>query len=218
MRKDIMDNLLTYKFRKKNLKQLKFLHKYFINPFWDIIDFLCNIKGLGWLNDALIQDFYYRNGYGSIKAYWCNSIFIYNLSYKLKHIIRFLQDKFLNPIYQEKIFNWFIGYSDSKLLTGEPLFAEVRNREQDTKYFCLYVIPYLNYFTLKMNRYVDKNGNGINMFIHSFLYTLDETDEDFKNSFTQETTTLFKGFILNRSQFKKFVKSYKDNYERKIIC
>lgn len=209
-----MKALLSYKFRKKHLKLLIFLTDRLINPFWWLINDLSYVKGFSWVNDALIQDFYYRRGYGSLKGYWNNSIFIYSIHSKLRRSWDWFILKFLNPPYQDKIINWFISYSDSKFLWNTACNYKLRNREQDTRYFNLFVIPYTNYFKLTMVRYIDKDtSHGLNMFLHSFAH-MNDSKEEFADTFKQENTILFKGFIWNKIQLLRFMRAYRCNYGR----
>lgn len=207
-----MKALLSYKFRKKNLRLLIFLTDYIIEPFWDIIVFLSRIKGLRWLDNMLIQDIYWRHGFGSIRGYWYNSFFLDDIRRIIRNFVDWFIKTFLRPWYQNKITRWFIYYSDSKFLWDDAFSYKVRNRERDVRYFNLFVIPWTNYFKLTMMRYVDTNtSEGLNMYLHSFIH-MNDTKEEYESTYKKEEKILFKGFIWNKKQLLRFMKAYRFNY------
>lgn len=207
-----MKPLLSYKFRKKNLKLLIFLTDYIIQPFWDIVVLLSRIKGLRWLDNMLIQDIYWRHGFGSIRSYWYNSFFLDDIRRIIRDFVDWFIKTFLRPWYQNKITRWFKMYSDSKFLWDDAFNYKVRNREQDVRYFNLFVIPWTNYFKLTMTRYIDTNtSEGLNMYLHSFIH-MDDTEEEYKSTYKKEEKILFKGFIWNKKQLLRFMKAYRFNY------
>ena len=106
-----------------------------------------------------------------------------------------------------RLLAWVINENDSKLITSTGWSAYFRNREKETKYYDVQVLPF-GFIKVVEKYYLDKIGKYRNLY-NAMVFNLMKEDEDMEDlNFKEVKSTIYCGFIWNFGDLLKFTRAF----------